>query len=53
MKDPRPTNSLCGKGGLQKPTLFKLEIACSLLFSLLNLFCLATEFVIKMAFVDC
>ena len=38
---------------LKESQFFKLEIVCSLLFSLLNLFCLATELVIKMALVDC
>ena len=38
---------------LKESQFFKLEIVCSLLFSLLNLFCLATELEIKMALVDC
>ena len=54
-------DSLFGKGErghknplwLKESQFFKLEIVCSLLFSLLNLFCLAYELVIKMAPVDC
>ena len=63
MTDPHPTNlmkvdSLCrnlgGRGyknplWLKESQFFKLKIVCSLLFSLLNLFCIGTELVFKMA----
>ena len=42
-----------GPTSLKESRVFKLGIVCSLSFSFLNLFCLATEFVIKMALVDC